>query len=193
MSLLPDDERRDLLHRGDITAKSQSNHPSQTNHNLFISCLALFHEYLFFEVDERTGKARTENDILNLHYGRVQQLQTLCYRDLPSLKEIAVSSVSSFNTNGDLDMLLMFAPNDSLVRLAEILDVIGTDEDEVDADEESEKLALSSKVLIELVAERFTRKPSQVALFKIMPLFLTERMFWNTNSLPLPPIPHHPR
>ncbi|KAK2951784.1 hypothetical protein BLNAU_13277 [Blattamonas nauphoetae] len=71
-------------------------------------------------------------------------LQTLYYRDLPSLKEIAVSSVSSFNTNGVRDKLLMFTPHDSLVRLVEILDVIGTDEDEVDAYEESRKLALSS-------------------------------------------------
>ncbi|KAK2950440.1 putative RNA helicase aquarius [Blattamonas nauphoetae] len=55
--------------------------------------------------------------------------------------------------------------------------------------EEREAITLK-KVLIKLIAEQFTRKPSQVTLFKKMPLFPTERMLWDTNLLP-PSTFHH--
>ncbi|KAK2940377.1 putative RNA helicase aquarius [Blattamonas nauphoetae] len=101
----------------------------------------------------------------------------------------AKPSISHFHLLKTLDVL-MFAKHISLGRLAGNLDVIGTDEDNVDANEKSGKLSLSKKVLIKLIAEQFTRKPSQVTLFKKMPLFPTERMLWDTNLLP-PSTFHH--
>ncbi|CAM6101508.1 unnamed protein product [Calypogeia fissa] len=66
-------------------------------------CLVdLLHFYEGFEIDEQTGTQLTNDDVLLAHSSRLQAFQLLVFKQVPKLREIALTNIGAIERRNDL-------------------------------------------------------------------------------------------
>jgi intron-binding protein aquarius len=139
----------------------------------------LFHQlldrvkfYAGFEINDQTGAALTDHEMVDLHYDKIISLQRTCFKLYPELRSFALSNVASIDQRKSL--LRHFSPlsHETLHQIAASLHL-------VEAGEE-----IPPKVLIELLSYKHERRQSQIQKLNNMPVYPTEEILWDENIVP---------
>ncbi|XP_055884455.1 RNA helicase aquarius-like [Biomphalaria glabrata] len=143
---------------------------------LFGQLLDMLESYAQFEIDEITGEAFTMHDRIDLHYNRVNALQTVVFKHYPELKNFAIKNVASIDSKESLlKYFEPLSPEDLHSILAHLNYLPPLDE----------KITPYSKTfLIELLIWKHERKRSQQEAINEIPLYPTEKIIWDENIVP---------
>ncbi|CAL1539785.1 unnamed protein product [Lymnaea stagnalis] len=143
---------------------------------LFGQLLEMLESYAQFEIDEITGEALTMHDRIDLHYNRVNALQTVVFKHYPDLQSFAIKNVASVDSKDSL--IKHFEPlnAEDLHRILAHLNYLPPLEEET--------TQYSKTFLIELLIWKHERKRSQLEAINEMPLYPTEDIIWDENIVP---------
>lgn len=142
---------------------------------LFSQLVDLLQYYENFEIDDRSGRQMTDDEVLQTHYERVHSFQLLAFKKVPKLRELALANVGSIHRRADLSNKL------SKLTEQELRDLVCS------------KLKLVSKndpwsereeFLIEVMVSYFEKKQSQKEAINALPLYPNEQIMWDESLVP---------
>ena len=144
--------------------------------------MAIF--YLTFPIADHSGDEVTEEEMVHGEYERLQQLQRLFFKHWPQLKELALCTCGYLakkeNLRKDIVEVLSTDELKSLVvdqlRLVSSQDVGGSNTSDGFSNKE---------LLAEVLYSAFTRRQSQTELISQMPLYPTEQLLLDEDSVPM--------
>ncbi|KAL5015941.1 hypothetical protein ScPMuIL_005530 [Solemya velum] len=163
-----------------IVVKSQlSNLINREEGKLFGQLLDMLRTYADFEINDQTGEALTIHDRIELHYSRVLALQKVAFKHFPELQNFAISNVASVDSRDALYKFLKPLSMEELAALLSHLNLVPSKDLEDGGD-----LKYDDKFLLELLATKHERQPSQLERINEMPLYPTEKIIWDENVVP---------
>ncbi|XP_062502366.1 RNA helicase aquarius-like [Corticium candelabrum] len=150
----------------------------QPEGRLFNQMLDMLKFYAGFEINDQTGLALTDHDMLDIHYDKITSLQRVTFKHFEELKYFAMSSVAEIDKRDSL--LKHFKPltNATLHKIAAHLCLLPQ------PDTQMEKETYSTNFLVELLVSRHERRISQIEALNEMPLYPTEEVLWDENVVP---------
>ncbi len=176
-SLLDD---TNLLVHCDLSCLSRQ-HDTTEPHNdykLFNQLLDKLKFYTGFEIDDQTGEALTEAEMTALHYSDLNCLQKGVYKYFKDdLQVFALTNIANIDQR---DFLLKFLEPLSVDRLYALANYLHL----VPGDQENRAAEYTKPCLIEIIISHTERRKSQIDDINSMPLFPTEQMIWDENSVP---------
>lgn len=141
---------------------------------LFSQLLYILDVYAQFEINDNTGQALSDLDVMKDHYNKVQELQMMIFKHFNHLYEFSFFSVASIDTKERLSYYLKELNDEEILKLSKLLHILPKeDEDQTDRN-----------FLMELFIYMYQRRPSQLEAINRMPLYPTEEVIWNDNIVP---------
>lgn len=135
--------------------------------------------YAKFEINDETGDALTDHDMIQIHYSKIKSLQMAVFAKYPDLRLFALSNVASVDTRDSLEKHFGALDQNSLKEIACYLNLIP---DTLEAPFQWHRL--DAKFLKALLISRHERRTSQLETLNEMPLYPTEQIIWNENIVP---------
>ncbi|XP_065882435.1 RNA helicase aquarius-like [Dysidea avara] len=148
--------------------------------HLFNQLLERVGFYAGFEINDHTGMALTEHQMLDQHYSKITTLQKACFNLFPELRQFAMSHVAGIDRQQSLLKYLTPLSNETLHELAAYLNLVPKRQQEVEGDEE----VIDNSLLVELLVYHCQRRASQLDKINDMPLYPTEKVIWDENVVP---------
>jgi RecA/RadA recombinase len=146
---------------------------AMTQVKLFGQLLKMLQFYLRFEIDESSGAALNDTEVMSQHYAFMQKLQRIAFRyfkdDCPDL---CLKSIASLDSRQALQQLLTTLSHDQLVVLMQQLGLTVSDEHQ------------SDEFLIEVLINSTERRQSQKQAVNETPLFPDEKVLFDRNLVP---------
>ncbi|KAL7286119.1 hypothetical protein TKK_0019633 [Trichogramma kaykai] len=136
--------------------------------------------YARFEISENTGESLTDYDMTQLHYSKIQSLQTAAFAKFPDLLSFALANVASVDTRDSLLKHFGALSQEKLQAIASYLNLVPAEERQ--SDENWFRFDLD--FLKELLISRHERRVSQLEALNEMPLYPTEDIIWNESIVP---------
>jgi len=87
--------------------------------------LQILRFYQGFEINDYTGSALTDEDMLKIHYEKMKFLQAITFKHFPELKKIALASIASIDSRDNLNKQLSQLSDKRLREFAEQLHLLG--------------------------------------------------------------------
>lgn len=151
---------------------------SDQKYNLFKQLFEMLKFYSKFEIDDQTGEAKTEPQVLEYHYNKLKSLQRGVFKYFrQDLLIFSLTNISSIDKRDTLLKHLSGLSNDRLYSLAEYLHLVPSKESIQD-------LEYSSEFLIECIVWHVQLRESQLDELNSMPLYPTEDVIWNESLVP---------
>jgi intron-binding protein aquarius len=147
---------------------------------LFLDMLSQLSDYTHFQIDDVSGSALSEAEVLHLHYERIQQFQKLCfvkYRE--SLEDLALSSVGNMHEREKFASYLSKVDDEVLVNLCKDIGVRTKRPGKTEEEEEE----LSREFLVEVILDRYSKRKSQLEKLIEIPLYPTEESLFDNSTL----------
>ena len=164
-----------LLHSLNLVVQCQlSNLASRDEGKLFFQLLQILQVYCQFEINDNTGQALSDLDVMKLHYNQVRALQLITFKNFPDLQEFSFRNVASVDTSDKLLHYFKHVENDDLLRLCNFLHILPEDDN----------LKSDRKYLCSLLVWKYQRRQSQLEAINRMPLYPTEDIIWDDNIVP---------
>ncbi|RNA15940.1 intron-binding aquarius [Brachionus plicatilis] len=151
---------------------------SDQKYNLFKQLFEMLKFYVKFEIDDQTGEAKTEPQVLEYHYNKLKSLQRGVFKYFrEDLLTFSLTNISTIDKRDTLLKHLSGLSNDRLYSLAEYLHLVPSRESIQD-------LEYSSEFLIEVIVWHMQLRDSQLDVLNSMPLYPTEDIIWNETLVP---------
>ncbi|XP_046849502.1 RNA helicase aquarius-like isoform X2 [Xenia sp. Carnegie-2017] len=143
---------------------------------LFTQLLDMLRFYAGFEINDVTGSALTDHEMVNIHYCKITSLQRAAFKNFPELYNFSLSNVASVDTREAL--LKQFEPLEErkLHDICAHLNLLPKLEDK--------QSCLDKDLLLEILISRHERRLSQIDALNNMPLYPTEQILWDENIVP---------
>jgi intron-binding protein aquarius len=136
---------------------------------LFGQLLEMLKFYANFEIDDITGEALTDQQIMKNHYQNIIKMQKIVFKNFPQLRQVFISNVSAIDTRNNLIKHFEQLNDSELVEFGSLLNL---------GDEQT----LSDRNLImELIVSKHERTSSQLQALNAMPLYPSETIIWDEN------------
>ncbi|KAF8728858.1 hypothetical protein HU200_018147 [Digitaria exilis] len=142
---------------------------------LFAQLVDLLQFYESFEINDHSGTQLGDDDVLQAHYSRFQAFQLLAFKQVPKLRDFALSSIGSLHKRADLTKKLLALSDVELQDLVcNKLKLI------------SEKDPCSGRrdFLIEVLVAFFEKRQSQKDAVNALPLYPNEQIMWDESLVP---------
>nr|CAB3495750.1 unnamed protein product [Digitaria exilis] len=142
---------------------------------LFAQLVDLLQFYESFEINDHSGTQLADDDVLQAHYSRFQAFQLLAFKQVPKLRDFALSSIGSLHKRADLTKKLLVLSDVELQDLVcNKLKLI------------SEKDPCSGRrdFLIEVLVAFFEKRQSQKDAVNALPLYPNEQIMWDESLVP---------
>ncbi|KAG2551560.1 hypothetical protein PVAP13_9KG377500 [Panicum virgatum] len=143
---------------------------------LFAQLVDLLQFYEGFEINDHSGTQLGDDDVLQAHYSRFQAFQLLAFKQVPKLRDFALSSIGSLHKRADLTKKLLVLSDMELQDLVcnKQLKLI------------SEKDPCSGRrdFLIEVLVAFFEKRQSQKDAVNALPLYPNEQIMWDESLVP---------
>lgn len=152
----------------------KSNLYNRKEGKLFGQLLEMLEFYVNFEIDEITGEALTDKEMMKKHYETITRMQKVVYQNFPDLKPIYISNVGSIDTRENLLKHLNNFNDEQLVQLASLLNL---------GDEDSLKNLFNKELILELMIKKHEKTISQLQSLNEMPLYPCEKLIWDDNLI----------
>ena len=145
---------------------------------LFVQLLNILKFYSGFEIDDQTGEALTETEMLELHYKELKSLQKGVFKYFKEdLQIFSLTNISDIDTRDKLKKVLEPLSLERLYAIAEYLHF-------VPLSLENKSDGYSKELLIEIIISHTERRQSQIDELNLMPLYPTEETIWDENVVP---------
>ncbi|XP_076342913.1 LOW QUALITY PROTEIN: RNA helicase aquarius [Tachypleus tridentatus] len=161
-----------------LVVKSKlSNLVQREEGRLFSQLLEMLKFYSRFEINDQTGEALTDHDMMQNHYDLITALQKAAFKNFPELVRFSLSTVASVDTRNSLKKHFEPLESEKLHEIAAFLKLLPTltPEKQNKADKD---------FLLELLISRHERRSSQLEALNEMPLYPTESIIWDENIVP---------
>ncbi|CAL4939706.1 unnamed protein product [Urochloa decumbens] len=142
---------------------------------LFAQLVDLLQFYEGFEINDHSGTQLGDDDVLQAHYSRFQAFQLLAFKQVPKLRDFALSSIGALHKRADLTKKLLVLSDVELQDLVcNKLKLI------------SEKDPCSGRrdFLIEVLVAFFEKRQSQKDAVNALPLYPNEQIMWDESLVP---------
>ncbi|CAL4931306.1 unnamed protein product [Urochloa decumbens] len=142
---------------------------------LFAQLVDLLQFYEGFEINDHSGTQLGDDDVLQAHYSRFQAFQLLAFKQVPKLRDFALSSIGALHKRADLIKKLLVLSDVELQDLVcNKLKLI------------SEKDPCSGRrdFLIEVLVAFFEKRQSQKDAVNALPLYPNEQIMWDESLVP---------
>ncbi|XP_005109242.1 RNA helicase aquarius [Aplysia californica] len=143
---------------------------------LFSQLLSMLESYAHFEIDDITGEALNMHDRIDIHYNRVNALQTVVFKHYPDLQSFAIKNVASVDSKQSLIKYFEPLSSEDLHTILAHLNYLPPLESDVSP--------YSKSFLMELLIWKHERMRSQQEAINEMPLYPTENIIWDENVVP---------
>ncbi|KAJ7384680.1 hypothetical protein OS493_020261 [Desmophyllum pertusum] len=141
---------------------------------LFKQLLDTLKFYTGFEINDVTGMALTDHEMVDIHYK--QNGFPAVFKYFPELHDFAMSNIASIDTREALLQHFGSLSNKTLHEVASYLKLLPSpDEAGVESNRE---------FLLEMLVSRHERRLSQIDAINEMPLYPTEQILWDENIVP---------
>lgn len=158
----------------DLSELNQLSQEKQPGH-LFNQLVGMFKHYMYFEIDEQSGEALTDDDIISSHYMRMQTLQQIAFKKFqPEMLDIASTNISAINTREGLSESLSKHPDSLLRNLCQALNLVVPDS----------TVEMTRSFLISILVDYHEKKQSRKQQAQELPLYPTEGILWDENLVP---------
>ncbi|KAK2567367.1 RNA helicase aquarius [Acropora cervicornis] len=148
----------------------------ETEGRLFKQLLDMLKFYTGFEINDVTGMALTDHEMVDIHYTKMASLQRAVFKYFPELHDFAMSNIASIDTREALLHHFGSLSNKTLHEVAAYLKLLPSpDEAGVESNRE---------FLLEMLVSRHERRLSQIDAINEMPLYPTEQILWDENVVP---------
>ena len=142
---------------------------------LYRQLINLFEIYQEFEINDHTGKPLTDEDIATSHSERLVHLQKLCFKEIKSLRCVALSHCGALEKRQVLIKHLANLDNKELYSLAtEHLRLVDPDD----------PWASDPNFILEVLVSTFEKRVSQRRVINEMPLYPNEDLILDSKLLP---------
>merc|ERR1719402_514962 len=146
---------------------------------LFCQLLEQVRFYTRFEISDHTGEPLTDNDMVQVHYARLSDLQRAVFVSYPELRKLALATIASIEDREQLEKHFGGLSRSTLYSLCEYLHLVPPASEGSEDDEK-----YSQEFLAELIMSRHEKRDSQLMELNEMPLYPTEGFIWDENLVP---------
>lgn len=143
---------------------------------LFKQLLDMLKFYTGFEINDVTGMALTDHEMVDIHYNKMASLQRAVFKYFPELHDFAMSNIASIDTREALLQHFGSLSNKTLHEVAAYLKLLPSPDN---AGVENNR-----EFLLEMLVSRHERRLSQIDAINEMPLYPTEQILWDENIVP---------
>eukprot|EP01117_Protostelium_nocturnum_P000116 TRINITY_DN1019_c0_g1_i4.p1 TRINITY_DN1019_c0_g1~~TRINITY_DN1019_c0_g1_i4.p1 ORF type:complete len:1386 (-),score=536.20 TRINITY_DN1019_c0_g1_i4:27-4184(-) len=161
---------------GFVTRCKGSNLAQRNEGILFNQLLDMLRFYQNFEVDDITGRELNEEEVDAKECSKIKDLQRVLFTNFPNMKELAFSSVSTFQEPSKFRNKLKDFTEEELKTLAKHLGLF--------SEENNGENPTSDELLKDRIVETFQKRLSQLHAVNEMALYPTEGLLWNDNAIP---------
>lgn len=147
---------------------------------LFKQLLQILRFYENFEINDYTGQALSDDDVLKAHYDEMQHLQAVAFKSFPELRKLALSSVASIDSRSSLKSLLKGLPDARLREFCVALGLLG----DTFAWEEAASFPETNDFFIEVIISAYERRLSQIDALNQRSLYPDEQLLWDETLVP---------
>ncbi|KAK3147071.1 hypothetical protein QOZ80_3BG0277710 [Eleusine coracana subsp. coracana] len=142
---------------------------------LFAQLVDLLQFYEGFEINDHSGTQLSDDDVLQAHYYRFQAFQLLAFKQVPKLRDFALSSIGSLHKRADLTKKLLVLSDEELQDLVcNKLKLIS----------EEDPCSGRRDFLIEVLVAFFEKRQSQKDAVNALPLYPNEQIMWDESLVP---------
>lgn len=153
---------------------------SKSKNLLFKQLFDMLKFYTKFEIDDQTGEAKTESEILELHYEKLKSLQKGVFKYFrEDLLTFSLTNIATIDKRETLLKQLSSLTDERLYSLAEYLHLVPLKEARTTSD-----LEYSKDFLIEIIIWHMQLRASQLEELNSMPLYPTEEVIWDESLVP---------
>lgn len=124
--------------------------------------------YSSFEVNDLTGEALSEQEMISAHYEKMSALQRSTYTDFPTLKLFSMGTIAQSNKRDVLTKHLSLLDFNDLRKLAARLHISVHESDD-------------EQMITEMIVSHHEHRPSQLDAINGSPVYPTENDLWNEN------------
>jgi intron-binding protein aquarius len=155
---------------------------SRSEGALFRQLLQILRFYENFEINDYTGQALTDEEMLKEHYESMQRLQAVAFKSFPELRKLALSNVAAIDSRQNLKALLRDLPEARLRELCVHLGLLAP-ANEGFAWEDSNS-SETCEFMTEIVISAYERRLSQIESLNEKPLYPDEKLLWDETVVP---------
>lgn len=139
---------------------------------LFGQLLEMLKFYADFEIDDITGEALTDQQMMKKHYESIIKMQKIVFKTFPHLRQVFISNVSAIDTRNNLMKHFEELNDSELIKFGSLLNL---------SDEEILKENFNRNLIMELIVSKHERTSSQLQALNAMPLYPSETIIWDEN------------
>ncbi|KAG2540364.1 hypothetical protein PVAP13_9NG550456 [Panicum virgatum] len=140
---------------------------------LFAQLVDLLQFYEGFEINDHSGTQLGDDDVLQAHYSRFQAFQLLAFKQVPKLRDFALSSIGSLHKRADLTKKLLVLSDMELQDL--VCNKLISEKDPCSGRRD---------FLIEVLVAFFEKRQSQKDAVNALPLYPNEHIMWDESLVP---------
>ncbi|KAG0550887.1 hypothetical protein BDA96_01G376300 [Sorghum bicolor] len=142
---------------------------------LFAQLVDLLQFYEGFEINDHSGTQLGDDDVLQAHYSRFQAFQLLAFKQVPKLRDFALSSIGSLHKRADLAKKLLVLSD------VELQDLVCNKLKLISA---KDPCSGRRDFLIEVLVAFFEKRQSQKDAVNALPLYPNEQIMWDESLVP---------
>ncbi|CAN6300708.1 unnamed protein product [Urochloa humidicola] len=142
---------------------------------LFAQLVDLLQFYEGFEINDHSGTQLGDDDVLQAHYSRFQAFQLLAFKQVPKLRDFALSSIGSLHKRADLTKKLLVLSD------VELQDLVCN---KLKLISEKDPCSGMRDFLIEVLVAFFEKRQSQKDAVNALPLYPNEQIMWDESLVP---------
>ena len=147
--------------------------------HLFRQMLDRLKFYAGFEINDFSGEALTDNEMLLDHYNSFIGLQKATFKQFGAeLNKFSLANVGSVDTRAQLTRHFKPLSKEQLLKIAEHLHLLAP------AASESELESVDADEVLEILVSKCERRTSQLEALNDLPLYPTEEIIWDENIVP---------
>lgn len=168
-----------------VTLCRRASFTSHRKATLAVKLLQLIENYLFFEIDDLSGKATTFQESMEQAHAKIHKLQNIAYTDFrKDLEDLVFSSVGELCKKESLLKYMDLLDDTQLTDLACKVGVV-TDKDlAMNGDTDSPSTALDPSLVKDLLCSALVTRERQLDQMNRLSLYPTEELLWDLDQIP---------
>lgn len=164
---------------------------------LFRQLLDRLKFYTKFEIDDASGEALTDNQIMLLHLNKFTRLQKVIYKLFgqeveeqdggarrDKLRQLFLTSISQMDTRESFLKHFSVFSEEDLIQLIQHLDLGLQNDEQVDKVCSFIKNHDKKQIILEILVDHYERVESQLRTINSLPLYPPESVIWDENLVP---------
>ncbi|ESO09157.1 hypothetical protein HELRODRAFT_110053 [Helobdella robusta] len=150
---------------------------------LFTELMDMLQFYAKFEINDKSGEALNEREVLIGCYDKMARLQKAIFKNFPELKSVALQSASNVNCRKQLIKHFSTLPNKRLHELVAAMLLVPSPNKQQQQQQQLQQLLSPQQQLLPQQQQQL--RQSQLEQLNTTPLYPTEQIIWNENIVPV--------